>query len=80
MSAPANLVSFHQWLRTTRSKRKLSTQEVADRAGLSNSQIWTLEAAGSIPKLDTFIRLCHALDVAPGTALAKIGIVGDQPT
>lgn len=48
-----------------RARRKLSLQEVADRAGLSKSHVWEMENGRSRnPTIDTAVRLAAALGVS----------------
>jgi transcriptional regulator with XRE-family HTH domain len=48
-----------------RVERKLSLQEIADRAGLSKSHVWDLEQGRSRnPTVDTAVRLARAFGVS----------------
>lgn len=52
---------FRLWLLQRRTGRLWSQRELADRAGLSQSEIVLLEAGRRSPSLETLARLCHAL-------------------
>ena len=45
-------------------ERKFSQHELARRAGISQRGVSELMAARYAPRLDTFVRICRALDVS----------------
>lgn len=60
------------WVRTSRQKLGLTLDQLADKSGLARSTVWNLEHGSMVSRLDTFIRLCGGLSIAPGEALKSM--------
>jgi len=52
-------------LRELRVRRLLSTRELARKAGVSTSTIYTIETGKTVPRLSVVRKLSEALDAAP---------------
>lgn len=58
-------VNIGERITALRAQRKLSLQEVADRAGISKSHVWDLEQGNARnPTIDTAVRIASALGVS----------------
>jgi transcriptional regulator with XRE-family HTH domain len=57
---------FARRLRKARKANGLTQYELGERAGISGSQVYRLEAAEREPRLSTLLALAHALDEDPG--------------
>lgn len=60
---------FAKLLKEKRSQARLSQRVVAERAGVSSEFISRMERGLTLPALDTFIRLCDALNTTPNDLL-----------
>ena len=58
--------TFARRLRAARRRSGMTQHELGERAGISGSQVYRLEAAEREPRLSTLISLAHALDEDPG--------------
>lgn len=56
-------------IRALRLERGLTQEELAVRAGLSQSHVSEHETGARVPKLPTLFRIARALDVEPGELL-----------
>jgi Predicted transcriptional regulators len=52
-----------------RKKNNLTQEQLAEKIGMSVNHISNIENDYSIPSLETFIKICLALDVTPDTLL-----------
>jgi transcriptional regulator with XRE-family HTH domain len=58
-------------LREERLKKKLPRYILAERAGLSQPMVGLIERKERSPRMETFLRLCAALEVKPGTVITR---------
>jgi transcriptional regulator with XRE-family HTH domain len=58
-------------LRKARLAAGLSQKELAERAELARTYVTLLERDGKSPTLDTFARICKALDISPTTLMSR---------
>lgn len=54
---------------TIRKKQKLSQNQLAEKADISNNYLSHIETSRSIPSLETLMSICSALDTTPDTLL-----------
>jgi HTH-type transcriptional regulator, cell division transcriptional repressor len=59
-------------LRLLRRRSGLTQEQLADRTGLHRIEIGYLEGSHRLPRLDTVVRICHALEVTPNDLLDGI--------
>ena len=59
-----------QKIRKQRYQKELTQAELAEKAGVSTSFIGHIERGSRILSLETFLRLCKALDTDPNTLLS----------
>ena len=59
-----------------RQKRKMTQEELAERAGCSNNYMGALERGEKRPSLTTLIRIANALEVSTDLLLAEVVSVG----
>ncbi len=59
-------------LREEREKLGLSQLELAMRANISQNMVNYIETGKRTPSLDTFLKICHALNVNPASLFADI--------
>ncbi|MEM6955656.1 MAG: helix-turn-helix transcriptional regulator [Myxococcota bacterium] len=60
---------FARLLKARRTAARLSQRVVAERAGVSSEFISRMERGLTLPALDTFVRLCDALNTTPNDLL-----------
>lgn len=70
---------FATWLRDTRERRGLTTQALADKAGLTQPYVSMLEKKDRKPSRRAAAQLANALEVDPSEALLAAGFVPDDP-
>jgi transcriptional regulator with XRE-family HTH domain len=58
--------TFARRLRAARRRSGMTQHELGERAGISGSQVYRLEAAEREPRLSTLVSLAYALDKDPG--------------
>ena len=63
---------FSQELRRLRLDAGLTQEQVAARARVSREYVSMLEAGKNLPTIDVFIRLCRAVDTAPGEVITRL--------
>jgi transcriptional regulator with XRE-family HTH domain len=63
---------FAQNLRSFRTKRGLSQEELGDACGLHRTEISLLERAGREPRLGTIVRLARGLEIEPAKLLKNV--------
>ena len=56
-------------LATVRKTRELTQERLAEMTDLANNYISNIETGRSIPSLETFIKLCEALEILPNDLL-----------
>lgn len=64
-------------LRRMRSRKKMTQQELAYRAGLAVRTIPRVESGGSMT-METFFQVCHGLGVKPVTVMVNATGSGDE--
>ena len=69
MSAQAE---FGETLRRLRQAAGLTQEQLGDRCDMNLSAVSRLERGHRNPRLDTLVRLAHALDVPPAALLADV--------
>lgn len=52
-------------MKTARESKKLTQEELAELTGLTNNYISNIERTRSKPSIETLIKICNALEVAP---------------
>ena len=57
------LSDFSDWIKTERERRDLSQEEVAARAGITQSCYSRIESQARVPTLPSVLRICKALDL-----------------
>ena len=58
-----------QFLQTLRKEKKLTQEQLAEKAELSKQFICNLECGRAIPSLKTVLSLCAAMDIEPNALL-----------
>lgn len=59
------LQSFPTRLRSVRARLDLTQEELGKRIGITKQSVYLYESGGAFPGLDTFARLCKALNTTP---------------
>lgn len=59
-------VTIGQYVRSHREEKKLTIENLAEMCNVSDKCISNIELDISIPKTDTFFRICHVMDVDMG--------------
>ena len=67
-----NLTSIGINIRKYRKQRKLSQEQLAEKAGLSTNYIGMLERGEKTPSLETFLKIANILDVSADMLLADV--------
>ena len=67
-----NLTSIGMNIRKYRKQRKLSQEQLAEKAGLSTNYIGMLERGEKTPSLETFLKIANILDVSADMLLADV--------
>ena len=63
---------FRERLKEEMKFLKLTTVELAERVGVSPEMITQYYTTKKLPRLDTFVRLCEALDVSADYLLGMV--------
>jgi transcriptional regulator with XRE-family HTH domain len=63
---------FGKEFRKLRLKAGRTQEEVAAVAAISREYVSMLEAGKHMPTIDVFMRLCHAVDIAPADLIARL--------
>lgn len=69
-------ISFSAWLKTTRERRGLSMNALAQKVNLSHAHISNIEAGKAEAHKDTVIKIAEALEVDPREAL--LAFIGED--
>lgn len=67
-----DLSIFGSNLRTIRKAQGFKVEEVAERAGISAVFLHQMESGRNAPSIDTFVKLCVALQAHPGCLLKNL--------
>lgn len=60
---------FRKKIRTLRKLRHFTQEQLAEKIDIDLRHVVRLEAGESLPSLETFIRICEALEVTPNDLL-----------
>ncbi len=64
---------------TRRSESKINQAELAERVGISNNHMSAIENGRQKPSLDTFVKICNALNTTPDYLLLGVMHFGNVP-
>ena len=67
-----NMKEVGKRIRLARTEKGLTQEELAEHAGISPTHVSVLERGGNSIKLETFISICHSLDMSADDILGDL--------